>query len=191
MERPVINIEGERVAIGPLRRDLVPLYHRWRNDFTSARTLDYEPAPVTLEARIAWYERTSDETSSIRFTVYERASWRPIGQAAWHHVDHRHGTAELGLIIGEPEDRGRGFGTEATRLLIDYAFTALGLHNLMLRVYEYNPAGLRAYEKAGFREFGRRREALAHAGRRWDEIFMQCLATDFESPVLAAILGPD
>ncbi len=75
--------------------------------------------------------------------------------------------------------------------MLDYAFTALGLHNVMLTVFEFNPAGLRAYEKAGFREFGRRRQSRFMGGRLWDEVYMQCLAPDVASPVLARILTPD
>ena len=86
---------------------------------------------------------------------------------------------------------GRGYGTEATRLMLDYAFTVLGLYNVMLRVYAYNPAALSAYEKAGFREFGRRRQCRVFAGQRWDEIFMDCLASEFSSPVLARVLAAE
>jgi RimJ/RimL family protein N-acetyltransferase len=72
--------------------------------------------------------------------------------------------------------------------MLDYAFTALGLHNVMLAVYAYNPAAIRAYVKAGFREFGRRRESVWMGGRLWDTIYMECLASDFVRPVLARIL---
>ncbi len=190
-EHPLINIVGERVALGPLRRDLLPFYLRWRNDFSVARTLDYDPGPETLEARMAWYERVSTDQETVRFTVYERVTWRPIGLANLHDLDHRQGTAELGLVIGEQEARGRGYGTDVTRLMLDFAFTALGLHSVMLRVYAYNLAGQRAYEKAGFREFGRRRESRVFAGRRWDEVYMECLVSDFASPVLDRVFVPD
>ncbi|MDP9469538.1 MAG: GNAT family N-acetyltransferase [Chloroflexota bacterium] len=190
-ERPLINIVGERVALGPLRRDLLPFYLRWRNDFSVARTLDYDPGPETLEARMAWYERVSTDQETVRFTVYERATGRPIGLANLHDLDHRHGTAEFGLVIGEQEARGRGYGTEVTRLMLDFAFTALGLHSVMLRVYAYNLAGQRTYQKAGFRELGRRRESWLFAGRRWDEVYMECLASDFESTVLDHVFVPD
>jgi diamine N-acetyltransferase len=69
-------------------------------------------------------------------------------------------------------------------------YTALGLHNVMLSVYEHNLAGRRAYEKAGFREIGRRRQCRRMGERVWDEIFMDCLATEFESPVLKRVLAP-
>ena len=94
-------------------------------------------------------------------------------------------------MIGEPDARGRGYGTEAMRLLLDYAFTALGLHSVMLLVYEFNPAARRCYEKAGFRESGRRRDARWCNGRFWDEIYMDILADEFESPVLRESLQPE
>jgi RimJ/RimL family protein N-acetyltransferase len=61
----------------------------------------------------------------------------------------------------------------------------------MLRVYAYNRAAYRAYQKAGFREFGRRREAVWMGGRLWDAIYMECLATEFESPELGSALAPE
>ncbi len=63
--------------------------------------------------------------------------------------------------------------------MLDYAFTTLGLLCVMLRVYEYNLAGLRAYRKAGFSEIGRRRECHWRGGRFWDAIYMDCLASEF------------
>ena len=95
------------------------------------------------------------------------------------------------ILIGERERRGKGNGTEAVRRLLDYAFIALGLHNVMLTVDEANLAGRRAYEKAGIKEVGRRRQAIRELGRRTDEICMDCLATEFESPVLAPVFRPD
>jgi RimJ/RimL family protein N-acetyltransferase len=75
--------------------------------------------------------------------------------------------------------------------MLDYAFTALGLHNVCLEVDEFNLAGRKAYERAGFKEFGRRREVTLLSGRRWDLISMDCLAHEFESPVLAKVFRPD
>lgn len=75
--------------------------------------------------------------------------------------------------------------------MLDYAFTALGLHSVMLTAYEYNLVGWRAHEKAGFREFGRRRQSHWMGGRYWDEIYMDCLATEVASPVLDRVFVPD
>ena len=107
-----------------------------------------------------------------------------IGTCRLLDITHRNRSAEFVIFIGEPEERGKGYGTEATRLMLDYAFTALGLNNLMLKVYEFNLAGQHAYRKAGFKEIGRRRQAQFMGGKRWDIIYMDCLANELESPVL-------
>jgi RimJ/RimL family protein N-acetyltransferase len=189
-EQPLINIRGEGVALGPLRRDLVPTYQRWDTDFATNRTTAIA-RPVTLEQEAAGYDRAAMSDQDVFFTIYDLASWRPIGKTYLESIDPRNRTAEFGIVVGEEEYRGKGFGTEATRLVLDYAFTVLGLHNVMLVVYEFNLAGRRAYEKAGFREFGRRRQAHLMGGRGWDVIYMECLASDFISSVLGPIFVPD
>jgi RimJ/RimL family protein N-acetyltransferase len=190
VEQPIINIVGEKVALGPRRHDLIPLHQRWINDFAAARNLGAF-GPVTLEQETAYFERLNTTETSAFFVIYERAGWRPIGNTELMHIEYRNGRADFGILIGEADARGKGYGTETTRLMLDYAFTALGLHNVMLSVYAYNPAARRAYEKAGFREFARRRESVWMGGRLWDTIFMECLAPDFVSPTLARIFAPD
>jgi diamine N-acetyltransferase len=61
----------------------------------------------------------------------------------------------------------------------------------MLTVFEFNAAGLRAYQKAGFKEIGRRRECRMMGGKLWDEVHMDCLSNEFESPVLKRIYAPE
>ena len=101
-------------------------------------------------------------------------------------ISHRHRRAKFGIALGER--RGQGLGTDATRLALDWAFTVLSLRNVLLEVYPWNAGAIRAYEKAGFKLIGRRREALLHHGRYWDEIYMDALASDFTGSVLAARL---
>jgi RimJ/RimL family protein N-acetyltransferase len=188
---PVINITGERIALGPLRRDLIPTINRWRNDFYIDRTTGDLARGVTLEETEAWYDRAATSNEAYWFIIYEIDGWRPIGRTDLFEINWRDRTCIYGIMICEADARGKGYGTETTRLMLDYAFTALGLHNVMLDVSEYNLAGRRAYEKAGFREIGRRRESDLLNGRRYDLIMMDCLATEFESPVLGRIFAPD
>jgi RimJ/RimL family protein N-acetyltransferase len=191
-DRPIINILGERIALGPLRKDLVPTYHRWMNDYQTLRTLGVMPAPMLLEQEEQWYQRQVEgQSNAVHFTIYVRETWRPVGTTSLMEIDRVNRAASFGILIGEPDARGRGYGTEAARLVLDYAFTAQGLHNVQLSVFEYNLAGLRAYQRAGFKEVGRRRQAHMMGGRLWDVVIMDCLATEFESPVLGQILVPD
>jgi len=190
-ERPTLNIEGELIALGPIRRDLVPTYYRWRNDIAIDRTFG-QRQPATLEQVEELFAELSTSDKMAFFTVYERISWSPIGIAYLSDIIHKKKScAEFGLMIAEPNQRGKGYGTEATRLVLDFAFTVLGLHSIMLTVFEFNLAGRRTYEKAGFKEFGRRRESQWMGGRFWDEVYMDCLASEFESPLLSQIFVPD
>lgn len=178
-DAPTINLRGERVALGPLRRDLLPIFERWRNDFGTAPMLG-NATPEPAETIGAWYERQL-ASAEITFVIYELATWRPLGTAILYDVHAGYRRASFGITIGEAAARGRGYGTEVTRLILDYAFTVLELHNVMLTVNAYNVAGIRAYTRAGFREFGRRRECRPHHGTAYDVVYMDCLATDFHA----------
>jgi len=182
----LLNITGEKVALGPHRRDLLPTYQRWINDFEVRVNLGGQVGPMTREAEEAWYEGVAKASSSVPFTVYEAETLRPIGTTALHNVDHFHRTAEFGIMIGEKDCWSRGYGTETTRLMLHYGFADLNLHNIMLRVFSTNARALRAYARAGFQECGRRRECLRVGGAACDEIFMDCLAGEFLPPRLPA-----
>ena len=188
---PIVNITGERVALGPLTREHVPLLARWRNDFFVQRTFGSVPAPITIEAMTTRFEEWAKGDGAYWFIIYERETWRPIGHTDLFEVDWRSRTATFGVLLGEAEGRGKGYGTEVTRLMLDYAFTALGLHSVMLSTDAFNLAGQAAYRKAGFKEFGRRRQCSFLDGALHDIVYMDCLASEFTSPVLGKVFVPD
>lgn len=180
--RPIVNIVGEKVALGPLNRGLLPLDHRWTSDFATLRMQGMTPTPHTMEWITRRYESGTADGALVLFAIYERATMHPIGVTNLQSIDARNGTAEFVIFIGEQAARGKGYGTETARLMLDYAFTALGLRNVMLTVYAYNPAAIRAYTKAGFREYGRRRESVWMGSRLWDTVYMECRAAAFVRP---------
>jgi RimJ/RimL family protein N-acetyltransferase len=177
---PVLNITGQLVALGPLRADLLPLYTRWRNDFTVQRTKDDPPQPVTEEQYRSIVEAAGSGAGQIWFTIYQLPALRPVGVAGLTNLEFRHRSAEYAVQIGEADARGIGLGTETTRLLLAFAFDEIGLNSVFLRVFAFNYAGRRAYARAGFREFGIRRQAWAMNGRLWDVVYMECLASEFD-----------
>lgn len=182
---PVINIQGEKVALGPYDKSITETYLRWVNDFDTLRLGGLPIKPRTLEQLIAAFERWGNEQDEIWFLMYEVSTWRPIGWTGLQHIDLHHRSAEFGITIAEKSARGKGYGTEAAQLILDYAFTARGLHSVQLTTAAYNIAGQRAYKKAGFKEAGRVREADFMGGKFWDLLYMDCLASEFTSPVLA------
>ncbi len=187
---PILNIIGEKIALGPLRRDLVPLLHRWSNDFEVVRFMGGAARPTSLEAEEDWYSRVSKAENQAHFTIYAKAQLRPIGAAGLNGINHANRTAEFEIMIGEKDHWGKGYGTEVTKLMLDYGFTCLGLHNIFLWVNEANERGIRAYRRAGFRVGGRLRQGQRLGGRAYDVILMDCLATEFKSGALRHLL-PD
>jgi RimJ/RimL family protein N-acetyltransferase len=173
---PVTNLTGSLVSLGPLRRDWLPVYQHWLNDFEMLKLVDRQFKPHSTEWITNWYDRhASGHTDSMIFTIIENGSARPVGNIALQDIDYRNRTAELGIYIGDIASRGQGYGSEATSLIVNFAFRVLGLQNIMLRVYEYNEPAIRVYQKAGFKEFGRRHQGQFMDGRFWDVILMECL----------------
>jgi ribosomal-protein-alanine N-acetyltransferase len=102
-------------------------------------------------------------------------------------------SATFGIIIGEREYLDRGYGTEASTLLLAYAFAVLGYHKINLDYFEYNARAQAMYEKLGFVLEGRRRENSLSRGRFWDEILMGVTAEEWwakHGPPQQPDLGP-
>ena len=177
-EHPPICVEGALAALGPLRRDLLPMYQRWHNDVATLRTYAL-PMPSTLEQDKALLTALTASREEVFFTIYERATWRPIGTTYLTAIDHQQRRAEFGILIGGRAAPGQGLRHEATRLMRDYAFATLGLHGLMLTVYEAQPGRATSLRKrrvsrsrssaaeplAGRAVFGRDRHGVPGDGR--------------------------
>lgn len=183
-EKPILNILGDRVALGPMEKSMISDLARWENDFAVTVMSGDALRPLSRAQMEERFARASKEEhpGSLEFAIYERASLRCIGTAELRAINHTQRIAEYGILIGEKDCWGKGYGTETTFLVLDYAFTALGLHNVFLSTYGYNERAIRAYTRAGFRVIGRRREAARLGEQVYDVIFMDCLATEFRSP---------
>jgi diamine N-acetyltransferase len=180
-EEPDFVVVGEKVALGPLRHDLARDYARWMNQLDVRRGLVYHGV-ATRQSQETWVEENLTRSAewqppAVEFTIYDRGDSAPVGTAGLLKINHGSGTAGFGIAIGER--RGRGLGTEATRLVLDYAFHVLHLRNVMLEVLAWNSAGLTAYERAGFRRIGVRRGAVMSRGRPTDVVLMDAVPEDF------------
>jgi RimJ/RimL family protein N-acetyltransferase len=177
---PIINIHGQRVGLGPIHRECLTEATRWVNDFATIRTMGAPPRPISYEWELEWFEEIRKSETDIVFVIYRLDTMELIGSAGLHQINWRHRTAEFGILIGESRNRGQGFGTEVTKLILQYAFRHLGLLNIMLKVASVNESGIAAYRKAGFQEFGRRRGAWFIEGQRYDMVMMDCVPDDIE-----------
>jgi RimJ/RimL family protein N-acetyltransferase len=144
---------------------------------------DWEPArplsPFQIKKK---YEEMEKEHHGSRyyFGIRTRADERLVGLASLQWIEWNHGTAAMRLIIGSPEDRGKGYGSDALRLLLRYAFAELNLHRLTAFGFEYCPRGIAFLERAGFVMEVRRREAIQRGGRRWDSFTLGLLRSEWE-----------
>ena len=181
-------LRGERVALGPLRVDLADAYRRWVHDLDVRRGI-LSPGLYALEAEEEWVRETNARCAGqapeqANFTINDLSDGAAVGTTGLIEIDWRLRRATFGIALGER--RNQGLGTEATRLVLDWAFNMLGLHNVILSVLPANVGAIRAYEKAGFRRVGVRRGAVLSLGEVSDEILMDAVRHEFESPVLAA-----
>src|SRR5436305_12656951 len=102
---PIINIMGEKVALGPLHRGLLPADHRWTSDFATLRMQGIIPRPLPMLPIIQRYESAIMDDTMILFAIYERATMRPIGVTNLKEIDRRNRTAEFVVFSGERDAR--------------------------------------------------------------------------------------
>jgi len=157
----------------------VVAFRRWYADPEIARLARYQQTPMRPEEIERFFAARVVGPDALAMAVHERATGRLIGTCAFSQLDGENGSALYHITIGEPDAWGRGFGTEATRLMIDHAFGTLGLHRIALFVFEFNERAIRAYKRCGFVVEGRSRESIWRDGRWWDELAMSILQSDW------------
>lgn len=180
---PTLYLRGDIAALGPFDSKLVELYWRWENN-PRVRIGYGQQTPESLEERTEGLGYQLKRTAGqARFTVYDVTGTEPVpvGTTALT-IDHPRRTAEFFMLVGEDSATGKGIGTESTRLTLDYAFHITNLRCVHLSVLAPNTAAIRAYEKAGFRKIGERRQSGYWLGEPANELFMDAIPTDFPGP---------
>ena len=173
------KIVGERLYLSPFDAGDTEIYSKWAewmNDKTVAENYG-DPHNLISSANA---KKTLEELSGHRLAIVLLDGDVLIGHISLHNIDHLNRNAFLGIFIGDEEHRNKGYGTKAIRLILNYGFKTLNLHNIMLSVNANNYAGISCYKKAGFRETGRRREWVFRSGEYTDKIYMDILAREFD-----------
>lgn len=176
--RPEV-VPGTYVFLSVLRREDVPVFARWFSDLELTVYLGQAGMAYTLEQEEEWYARVSRDAGSKTFTIITRDNQRMIGTVSLMNIDHRRQCAELGIAIGDKSVWGKGYGSEAVRLMCDYGFTFLNLYAIYLWHWGFNRRAGRAYLKAGFRKAGRLRCGPLFNGRRYDQVLMEITRDEF------------
>ena len=181
------KLSGEFVFLSPVAPEDAALWAGWLNDLSVA-------VPLGDEAYLTYgLERAQQDVSEAVqrqdhiFTIVEKSSNRPIGRCLLFGVNLVDRCGMVGIFIGERDSRGKGYGQEAMRLLLDFGFNLLNLHNIMLGVFAFNERAIRSYQSLGFHEIGRRRETRWIGGKAYDAILMDMLEEEFRARYASVI----
>jgi RimJ/RimL family protein N-acetyltransferase len=183
---PVV-IEGERVRLVPPDGLAFARITAWINDPEVSHLLIGPAYQRSLASREDFLRpRLSPSFDGIYLVIEavdspETSPPRAIGAIELRKTSAEHRTGDVGIVIGERADWGRGYGTEAMRLLCRFAFEQMDLNRITLHVVEFNVRAIRSYERVGFVVEGRLRQDAYLAGHYYDVIAMGLLRSDFEA----------
>ncbi|MBZ0297596.1 MAG: GNAT family N-acetyltransferase [Anaerolineae bacterium] len=175
-------LSGERVWLGALTADDAEIIARWEQDTEFLRLLDSSPAQGRTADQITrWIDADQKSTNNFLFGIRLLDTDELIGWLELDGVQWTHGTSSIGIGIGNSNYRGLGYGAEAMRLALRFAFHELNLHRVHLTVFSYNQRAIRLYEKLGFQHEGAYREHLERDGQRYDMLLYGLLRREWEA----------
>lgn len=140
------------VYLRPITEDDTNNIIQWRNSEHVRKYFIYQEE-FTREGHLEWIETKIKTGNVIQFMIVLRKTNKTIGSVYLRDVNRIQRKAEYGIFIGEDE-KGKGYGTQAARLMIKYAFEDMHLHKLYLRVFADNVRAISSYKKAGFYQEG-------------------------------------
>jgi RimJ/RimL family protein N-acetyltransferase len=170
------KLVGKKCYLSPIDVNDAGKFTEWLNDLELTINLTLYNSIINVENEKVFLENLSKEHN---YSIIDLETNELIGNCGFLEVDNLNQIGEAGIFIGNKSFWGKGYGTEALTLLLDYGFKALNLHNIQLKVYDYNKRGIRSYEKIGFKLIGIRRNALYRNRERHNIIFMDILANEF------------
>ena len=172
---------GDRIYLSPLAADEeeIELFAKWLNDFETSDYIGRSNAITTFEAEKEFLTKKALNNKDIQLAIVTIDENKFIGTVSLENIDYINRTAILGIFIGDEENRNKGYGTEAIRLILDFGFNYINLNNIKLDLMEFNQRAYKCYQKCGFKEYGRRRKCRFINGKYYDKIEMDVLAEEF------------
>jgi RimJ/RimL family protein N-acetyltransferase len=176
-------LEGELIRLRALELDDLERCYRWLNDGELTRFIEGGRYPVSREYEREWLENAVRNRSSFSnvLMAIETKDGVHIGNIGLHEGSPEHRSAKLGIMIGEKEYWSKGFGTDAIRVVLRFAFERMNLNRVELGTVDFNDRAQACYRKCGFVEEGRRREDRYIDGEYHDLIMMGILRREWQA----------
>lgn len=173
------SLRGVRVNLRILERSDIPTTTAWMNSDYISDIMGYLPV-MSLEQQYDWYDKLKNDRTRFVFTIRMNADDRHIGNVALGNVDmlHRHGM--FSIFLAEGSDQAQGIGSEATLILLGFAFEKLGLNKVHLRTSARFDQAIRMYERLGFVREGVMRQHSYANGSYEDKIIYSMLRSEFD-----------
>ena len=179
--RPTCFLAGERVALRAPEPEDVALVTKWVNDREVTEFMFTGQRPMGQPQVLQDLQRLIANSENVVFLIEDRKSEQPIGLAGLYDCQATARKAEFRILIGERSVWNQGCGTEVTELIVFYGFDRLNLNRIWLGITAENGRGIRAYEKAGFRQEGVLRQDIYRNSRYYDTIRMSVLREEYYS----------
>jgi RimJ/RimL family protein N-acetyltransferase len=162
-------LRGRLVYLRPAERDDIPHFVRWLTDDRTTRFLALR-SPIGHAMEERWFEELVEHQGDDRwfFVICRLEDDRAVGSLDVHAFDPTNGGAGIGIVIGDPADTGKGYGSDALAALLDFGFGELRLMRMWLDVYDFNDRARRVYERLGFVHEATLRHDLFRGGRYHD-----------------------
>jgi len=185
----VKKIVGEKCYLSPINIEDYDKYYQWLNDSETTIYLSVFHEIIARHREKELLDKLiRTENGNYVLAIVEKATDKLLGNCGLLNVDHINRNAEFGVFIGDKEQRGKGIGEEATRLILDFGFNAINLNHIWLRVFTFNKNAIGLYQKIGFKKIGIKRESRIIGKNKVDEMLMDILPSDFESPYILPLL---
>ncbi len=169
-----MELKGENIRLIPISEDDTADIIRWRNHVRSK--FIYREL-FTVEGHTKWLNEIVKKGKAVQFVIDTNLHGR-IGSVFLRDIDMDNRKAEYGIFIGEDDVLGKGYGTEAAKLILRYGFEELKLHKIMLRVFAFNKGAVKSYEKAGFVQEGYLKDEIFIENNYYDIILMGIIDGD-------------
>lgn len=171
--RPMSNdmIKGQQIYLRPITAQDTELVVQWRNSPSVVENFIYRK-PISTKEHMDWFENKVLKGLVHQFIICRNEDGMPLGSVYLQNFEEEHSKAEEGIFLSGEQAHGKGIGTEAAKLMLDYAFGELGLHKVSARVLAYNKASIRMHEKAGYVQEAYFKQELFLNGKYEDLIFL-------------------
>ena len=173
------KIEGEKLYLAPLDMNNIELFTKWVNDETLSRGIGTISSVITEEGERIYMENACKNANNYQFYVVRKSDNKILGTYSLNKVNHIHGFAEVGGFIGEIDERGKGYGTEALRLISDFGFNVLNLRILIGNIFSFNQASIKSILKVGFKQVGKISKYYFFRGEYHDRLIYQITKEEF------------